>query len=1079
MSRKLTPRSSLETLRTEAKRWLKALRAQDPVARARLVRALPDTPANPTLRDVQHALAHEYGFPGWTALRRELDARRAASSPSSRVDAIQALFTAAEQGDAARVATVLAAWPDIVNERAVLAGHTGRRTALHFAMNRSSEAVTEVLLAHGADPNIRDDGDNAMPLHFAAEHGSLGIVRRLIERGADPIGAADHHELDVIGWATVFARTLNRELVDYLLSHGARHNISSAVVMGDAGAIRAVVAADAASLNRAMDATNHHRRPLHLAVLRNETAALDALLALGADTEAEDAAGLTPLDQAALADRRDLADRLIAHGARVRLPAAVALERHEDVARLLRDEPDALRPGGRWDKLLIRASEHGTARVVEALIRAGASVHARDNHRTSVDGTHGYTALHAAAFNNNTAAVRVLLEYGANPADREDKYWETPAGWAAYAGHTALRDIIMDAPGVDIFDAILFDRADRLRDVLQRDPLALERRFDEYVNGDKSPRPRRDPAWTPAAFAVAEGKRDALRVLIEHGADLTVRDSSSRTLLDLAELRAHPDIADLIARQTANAARRTMPLEDPDERVARFLRMACLDWRVNGSERVTRMQDAGRLLEQHPELARANFYTAVACGDVSAVQDFIDARPGVVHEIGGPRAWPPLLYLCATRLPQQQASDNAVTIARLLLDHGADPNAFSLGGNADIHYTAFTWVMGRGEDLESVHPRARELVALLLERGADPHDGQVLYNVFADNTSRHLLDNDIIWLLELMYAHSVRRGHKADWDNPAWPMFDMAGAPSLGHEDRRLQGARFMLDAAVDSNLVPLATWMLEHGAGPNAPAGTVWKGTTRTLYQKAVARGHDEMAALLIRYGATPQPPVLDGHEALLNACMRMDRATVASMIAAHSEYLTDNRLMRALLREDRADAVEMLLDLGASPDLAEPGTGARALHAAAASNALRCAALLIARGASVDARDAIYHSPPLGWASHFQHARMIELLGRHSRDVWQLTCTGQVERLRTVLAEEPERARAVNEGDGRTPLMWLPGDSGQALEIATLLVQAGADPAHRALDGRTAAEIAEARGLDAVARHLRAGGTTGVSID
>ena len=51
----------------------------------------------------------------------------------------------------------------------------------------------------------------------------------------------------------------------------------------------------------------------------------------------------------------------------------------------------------------------------------------------------------------------------------------------------------------------------------------------------------------------------------------------------------------------------------------------------------------------------------------------------------------------------------------------------------------------------------------------------------------------------------------------------------------------------------------------------------------------------------------------------------------------------------------------------------------------------------------------------------------------------------------------------------MWLPGDAGQALEIAQLLVEAGADPALRALDGRTAAEIADARGLDAVARHLR----------
>ena len=37
MSRRLTPDSSLETLRKEAKRWLKALREHDPEAQARFV----------------------------------------------------------------------------------------------------------------------------------------------------------------------------------------------------------------------------------------------------------------------------------------------------------------------------------------------------------------------------------------------------------------------------------------------------------------------------------------------------------------------------------------------------------------------------------------------------------------------------------------------------------------------------------------------------------------------------------------------------------------------------------------------------------------------------------------------------------------------------------------------------------------------------------------------------------------------------------------------------------------------------------------------------------------------------------
>ncbi len=56
----------MDNLRKEAKRWLKALRANDPDARLRFERAYPSGPATPVLRDVQHALAREHGFDNWT-----------------------------------------------------------------------------------------------------------------------------------------------------------------------------------------------------------------------------------------------------------------------------------------------------------------------------------------------------------------------------------------------------------------------------------------------------------------------------------------------------------------------------------------------------------------------------------------------------------------------------------------------------------------------------------------------------------------------------------------------------------------------------------------------------------------------------------------------------------------------------------------------------------------------------------------------------------------------------------------------------------------------------------------------------
>jgi hypothetical protein len=71
-------RRSLDSLKKEAKRWLDELRANAPGARARLQQALPSVPAAPTLRDVQHALAREHGFPGWAALKQALASDRAA-----------------------------------------------------------------------------------------------------------------------------------------------------------------------------------------------------------------------------------------------------------------------------------------------------------------------------------------------------------------------------------------------------------------------------------------------------------------------------------------------------------------------------------------------------------------------------------------------------------------------------------------------------------------------------------------------------------------------------------------------------------------------------------------------------------------------------------------------------------------------------------------------------------------------------------------------------------------------------------------------------------------------------------------
>jgi hypothetical protein len=80
MNDELPSRRSLDSLKKEAKRWLAALRVNAGDARTRLERALAAIPDNPTLRDVQHALAREHGFSGWTALKAAIAAATGANS---------------------------------------------------------------------------------------------------------------------------------------------------------------------------------------------------------------------------------------------------------------------------------------------------------------------------------------------------------------------------------------------------------------------------------------------------------------------------------------------------------------------------------------------------------------------------------------------------------------------------------------------------------------------------------------------------------------------------------------------------------------------------------------------------------------------------------------------------------------------------------------------------------------------------------------------------------------------------------------------------------------------------------------
>ncbi len=449
--------------------------------------------------------------------------------------------------------------------------------------------------------------------------------------------------------------------------------------------------------------------------------------------------------------------------------------------------------------------------------------------------------------------------------------------------------------------------------------------------------------------------------------------------------------------------------------VAAFLGFACWDHHVHGKGDHRRCdRAAARLLAQHPEIARDSIYTAVVCGDLDELRRLIAARPEAARESGGPRGWTPLLYLCYTRFTHQPTIDHAVAIGQMLLDAGANADDFYMAGSA--RYSALVGAAGEGEQDSPRQPQGTALFELLLERGADPFDMQVLYNTH--------FSGDVLWWLELIWKHTEGTARAAAWADPEWRMLDMGNYGT---------GARFLISLAERKENTRLREWLVAHGANPASTARV---------------------------------PLQIGDRDPFIAACLRLDRDEALRLLAVYRGYLRSPNAIFAAARRNRADVVAWLLDLGVPIEI-EDETKQRTLHVAAAANAVSVARLLIERGAEIDPRETRFNAAPIGFAAHYNHTEMMDLLAPRSREVFNLCVNGYVDRLREVLEAEPNRAASL--GDGITPLHWLPDDEAKALAAIDLLLAHGIGPSARNSRGQTAADVAEELGLPAAAARLR----------
>jgi ankyrin repeat protein len=549
MRRALTSRTKLDSLRKEAKRWLRRLRAGDAEAAARLQAALPKPPAQPGLRDVQHALSLEYGVDGWIALKAALaELRPAGGTDADRLDTLlrhgwngqtraaqrilarhpelahDSLFTAASCGLIGEVERRLAQGPDA----AARTGGPMNWTALaHVTYGRldphNAVAIARRLLDAGADPNFRFDdgwgspftvltgaiglGEGAKPTHAQARD----LVELLVDAGAEPYDLQALYNVSIVG--------------DDLAWYDLLWRLCEA--KGDLDMWR-IAAEGRLGYHVGKNSLDYL---LGNAVGQNHVRRTAWLLERGADPGTSHwQTGGSLLALAELSGFREIAELLGAHGAVLpRLSGAEALiaacMRHDRprASALLTAEPDLIRD----PHPLLAAAAHGETAATEMLLSLGADPQALD--------ADGISPLHRAVQAGSWGVAELLLKAGAEVDLRERKWKGTPLSWAVVLGRPQMAERLAPLSRDVRALASLPDRA-RLEMVLKSEPALANHRLDV------------DDAPTPL-FCLPDDEDAAMEIadmLLRHGADPKARNGHDQSPAQMARRRGLDDAADLI-----------------------------------------------------------------------------------------------------------------------------------------------------------------------------------------------------------------------------------------------------------------------------------------------------------------------------------------------------------------------------------------------------------------------------------------------------------------------------------------------------------------------------------------------------
>lgn len=220
---------------------------------------------------------------------------------------------------------VIAHWPRTSGTSSKPRGRFERSVA---AAEQRAEACLRLLCSFGTDVDARVEGGSGdTPVHLAVRYGALPAVALLSRHGAR-LNAADRQGMRPLHMA---AGTLNANMAAVLLRHGA--DVNRTLARSGATALHMAVVAAACRAGKG---------PLV------DPGCVRELLEHGADPDARDEAGRTPLHQACQDGLAEAADALLEHGADVNVRTPLG----ENCLFLFLDRVDNVKRASLLERLL-------------------------------------------------------------------------------------------------------------------------------------------------------------------------------------------------------------------------------------------------------------------------------------------------------------------------------------------------------------------------------------------------------------------------------------------------------------------------------------------------------------------------------------------------------------------------------------------------------------------------------------------------------------------------------------------------------------------------------------------------------